>query len=101
MAITYDILAHVETITDRNVLRELNRAVIDRMRALDRIAVGTFRVGDKVNFYGRGELVVGTVRSINQKSVTVAPDGAGPFARTWRVSPGLLRKDATNDKVTL
>ena len=48
-----------------------------------------FSVGDQVAFNGRrGEIVTGTVKSVNDKTCTVN----GTDGRGWRVSPGLLRK---------
>lgn len=50
-----------------------------------------FKVGDKVTFTARGRVVVGFVKSVNQKSCSVTPiDGGGG----WRVSPGLLNRAA-------
>jgi len=49
-----------------------------------------FRKGDRVEFDARGRTIVGLVRQVNAKTVSVQPDGAG--SRYWRVSPGMLRK---------
>ncbi len=47
-----------------------------------------FKVGDRVTFQDRNNiLVTGTVRRINQKTVTVAPDNKDGH---WRVSAALL-----------
>lgn len=47
-----------------------------------------FKVGDRVTFHDRNNVpVTGTVRRINQKTVTVAPDNNDGH---WRVSAALL-----------
>ena len=47
-----------------------------------------FKVGDRVTFHDRDNIpVTGTVRRINQKTVTVAPDNNDGH---WRVSAALL-----------
>jgi uncharacterized protein YkvS len=92
------LLVEINRVTDRDVLRNLNHAVIERMRALDRDLVYSFRIGDKVEFDGRrGGTVKGIVEKINARTVTVGVD----FGRTWRVGASMLRKSADNDKVTV
>jgi hypothetical protein len=49
---------------------------------------GSFRVGQRVTFSGKGRTVVGTVARINAKTVTVKDCNDG--SRGWRVSPGML-----------
>ena len=51
-----------------------------------------FRTGDKVTFNAKGRTVVGYVKRVNQKTVSVQPITGG--TRYWRVSPGLLSKAA-------
>jgi len=48
-----------------------------------------FRKGDKVEFNSSkgGELVKGTVLTINQKSISLLSEAG----MNWRVSPGMLR----------
>lgn len=48
-----------------------------------------FKVGDKVSFDAKGKTVVGFVKSVNSKSISVLP--VGEATRYWRVSPGLLK----------
>lgn len=48
--------------------------------------VNPFKVGDTVSFDARGTTIIGTVKSVNIKTVSVdTPQGK------WRVSPGMLR----------
>lgn len=74
-------------------LIELNRRVVERIRALrhQRCAsiMTEFGVGDRVSFNPEcGHEVVGAVIRLNRKSVTVvSTDG-----RHWRVAPGFLQK---------
>ena len=48
-----------------------------------------WRPGDKVAFDAKGSTVVGFVKRVNRKTVSVQPVGGG--SRYWRVSPGMLR----------
>lgn len=50
-----------------------------------------FKVGDKVSFEARGETIVGFVKQVNVKTVSVNPVGS-TNGRYWRVSPNLLTK---------
>lgn len=51
-----------------------------------------FKKGDKVSFDdGKGNKVVGYVKSVNQKTLTVNPEGA-TRGRYWRVAPALCTK---------
>jgi hypothetical protein len=74
-------------------LIELNRRVVERIRALRQqrcaSSMTEFGVGDRVSFHPEcGHEVVGTVIRLNRRSVTVvATDG-----HHWRVAPGLLKK---------
>lgn len=74
-------------------LIELNRRVVERIRALrqQRFAsiMTEFGIGDRVSFQPEcGHEVVGTVIRLNRRSVTVvATDG-----HHWRVAPALLKK---------
>jgi len=74
-------------------LIELNRRVVERIRALRQARCASimteFGVGDRVSFQPQcGHEVVGTVIRLNRRSVTVvAADG-----HQWRVAPGLLKK---------
>ena len=93
-----DLAVEINRLTDRAVLKNLNRVVIDRLRALDRDAVYSFRIGDKVEFEGRGGRVVkGTVERVNARTISVGTE----HFQTWRVGAGMLRKSADNDKVAV
>lgn len=48
-----------------------------------------WKIGDKVAFDAKGRTVVGFVKRVNQKTVSVQPLGGG--TRYWRVSPRLLK----------
>ena len=51
----------------------------------------SFKKGDKVCFTGKdGSVVIGFVRTMNQRTVTVDPIGA-TNGRYWRVSPSMLK----------
>ena len=73
-------------------LIELNRRVVERIRALRREHCASimteFGVGDRVSFNPEcGHEVIGTVIRLNSKSVTVvSTDG-----HHWRVAPGFLK----------
>jgi hypothetical protein len=67
-------------------LRELNRTVVEAIRAREASVGGTFVVGDRVKFTGRsGQTVTGTVIKINAKTIKVKSIDV-----TWAVSPSLL-----------
>jgi hypothetical protein len=74
-------------------LIELNRRVVERIRALRQercaSAMTEFGVGDRVSFQPEcGHEVVGTVIRLNRRTVTVvATDG-----HHWRVAPGRVKK---------
>ncbi len=50
-----------------------------------------FKVGDKVTFQAKGQTVVGYVKRVSQKTLSVLPIGETNPNRYWRVSPGLLQ----------
>jgi len=74
-------------------LIELNRRVVERIRALRRESCASimteFAVDDRVSFHPEsGHEVIGTVIRLNTKSVTiVSTDG-----HHWRVAPAFLKK---------
>lgn len=57
-----------------------------------------FKKGDKVSFDdGKGNTVIGYVKSVNQKSLSVNPEGS-TNGRYWRVAPSLCTKVAETPK---
>lgn len=48
-----------------------------------------FKVGDKVTFNAKGQVVTGYVKRVNRKTISVQPSNGGE--RYWRVSPSILR----------
>ena len=48
-----------------------------------------WKTGDKVAFDTKGTTVVGYVKRVNPKTISVQPEGGG--SRYWRVSPKFLR----------
>ena len=82
----------------RTELSSLNNAVIAAMKRADATAAHTFVPGERVTFSARGFKVVGTVRAVNIKTVTVASDPI--FAgnqlirptQLWRVGGAVLSR---------
>lgn len=79
-------------------LRELHGRIVDRLRLFievrQRLAVGRFRVGQRVVFLSASEdLVRGTIARLNRKSVTLLGDDG----MQWRVSPSLLMPADTHE----
>jgi hypothetical protein len=54
--------------------------------------LSSFQPGDRVSFEIRGRRVVGRVRRVNLRTVTVVPEVGRADVRWWRVSPTLLTK---------
>lgn len=70
-------------------LREVNRMACEHLKIRMAEGVRDFRPGQRVQFVGRtGLLVVGTVRKINQKTLTVLSDQTPPVE--WKVPPTIL-----------
>ena len=57
-------------------------------RLLEDSLAGSFRVGQRATFSGKGRTVTGTVVRVNTKTVTLEDCDDG--SRGWRVSPGML-----------
>jgi len=54
-------------------------------------AFSGWRPGMRCQFVAKGgKVITGTVKRVNQRTVSVTPDGGDKFSRYWRVSPGLL-----------
>lgn len=65
-------------------LREVNRMACEHLKLRMAEGVRDFRTGQRVQFVGRtGLLVVGTVRRINQKTISVLSDQTPPVE--WKV----------------
>jgi len=77
-------------------LIELNRRIVDRIKALRsarcRSTMAEFQVGDRVSFQPEcGQEVVATIIRLNRKTVTVVTvEGV-----EWRVAPGFLKAEAS------
>ena len=90
-----EILSLIHKVDSYDDLRSIGNAVNARGRALQgKVAQQAVQQkgllpGDPVSFYARGRTIVGTVKTINPKSVSVEPQGGGPH---WRVAPSLLTK---------
>lgn len=57
-------------------------------------ALSTLHIGDTVTFAARGRTHTGTIQKMNTRTVTVlVPNPSMPFPTSWRVSPGLLRRN--------
>ena len=83
----------ISQIEDTDTLREVGNLVRRRWGDLQRRAVYTFRVGDRVEWdskYGRTDR--GVVTKINQKTVSLRADSGV----LWKVSANLLRLSTTN-----
>lgn len=66
-----------------------------RSSTIAALAARAFHIGDKVSFDARGATWSGTVKKINQKSVSVLATKPGsPASVEWKVSPNLLRPQA-------
>jgi len=71
-------------------LRDLNRSVVEAIRALETSVGGTFLVGDRVKFTAKdGRTITGTVFKINMKTIKVRS-----IDTVWAVTPSLLQRVA-------
>lgn len=83
------ILGLLNQVQSQDELREVGKALNRRFRALQPSAAQSgFKPGDPVEFDARGQTLRGKVKKVNEKSVSVVPDGGGA---EWRVGPSLLR----------
>lgn len=80
----------------RELERELGRPITEFGNITGRVTStrkpakeSGYKVGDKVTFNAKGNTVVGYVKRVNTKTVSVQPIGGD--TRYWRVSPGILR----------
>ena len=80
IALNHKLVSHIR-------FREKNECITEMAK---------FNPGDKVYFEDEeGETIRGVVVRINQKSITLHTDDH----RKWRVSPQLLRKQKTRNKI--
>ncbi len=92
---TADVILALNQISDVEELRAVNRACIDRLREVQRLAVrelsasGTLSKGTRVSFESRKlrHRISGTVVKINQKTVQVQSD-AGAL---WNVGASQIQ----------
>jgi len=74
-------------------LRDLNRSVVEAIRARETSVACTFQVGDRVSFRAKdGRTITGIVHKINLKTIKVKSIDV-----MWAVSPSLLTLVATAD----
>ena len=67
-------------------LRDLNRSVVEAIRALETSFACAFLVGDRVKFTAKdGRIITGSVAKINMKTIKVRSIDV-----MWAVSPSLL-----------
>jgi len=72
-------------------LENLNKAIGQRWRELQRRDAFKFREGDRVSFKDReGNIHKGIVAKVNKTSIVVEENSNPP--RRWRVSASMLRK---------
>ena len=82
----------IHGIQSNDDLNQVIEAIKLQRTYLSRQTVRSLRVGDAVEFEGRGGVTVrGTVEKINRKTVIVAEPGYG----RWRVTAGLLKQTNT------
>lgn len=83
-----DILAAIQSETDIETLRTINKIVVERIRQVSTLKRYEFRIGQRVFFVTKtGMKVYGKVTKINPKNVRVVADGS---LTNWNVSPSLL-----------
>lgn len=82
-----DVLKYLEQATKDDMNRMI-RGINDRRAQIAMIDSMKFRKGDRVEFNSSktGELIKGTILTINQKTISLLSD----TGTNWRVSPGML-----------
>ena len=73
-------------------LIQLNYIIVERIKLFHKAknlkALGDFNVGDTVSFDYYGQEIIGIIKRLNQKSVSLtAQDG-----KEWKVTPNFLKK---------
>jgi hypothetical protein len=90
MTTVEEVLKFVGSHASREDLTQIYDAMKKRYNTIAFEASRAFRIGDKVEFTSQrtGERIVGTVRTINTKSLSLdVPGTAG-----WRVNPSCCKK---------
>jgi len=84
----------IDHLTESELIH-LNEKIIQRLRMIRQVRAHVqmlgFQIGEKVWFQTEGEEIRGIVTRYNRKSVTVVTDDG----HRWTVSPGFLRKTAS------
>lgn len=84
---TMKIISEINTIRDIEELRELNIAVVNRMKRINTTNLNSFNVGAVVEVKLNTGYKLGTILTINRKTATVKMIDGG----LYRVSGSLLR----------
>lgn len=73
-------------------LCQLNQMIVERLKLFSKAkqmkAMVNLNIGDAVYFDYYGEEITGTIKRLNQKTVTIATNDN----KEWKVSPTLLKK---------
>ena len=73
-------------------LRQLNYMIVERLKLFGKAkqmrAMVDFIIGDTVSFEYYGKEIIGTIKRLNQKTVTILSRDN----KQWKVSPTLLKK---------
>ena len=84
----------IDHLTESELIH-LNEKIIQRLRMIRQVRAHVqmlgFQIGEKVWFQTEGEEIRGIVTRYNRKSITVVTDDG----HRWTVSPGFLRKTAS------
>ncbi len=78
----------IDKLKNQTELNEVLRMLREREDWLQKETKLLFQVGDRVEFYGRGRMVTGTIIKILVKNIVIKEDNRNK----WRVTPTLLRK---------
>ena len=94
-----EILGLMNKVQSQDDLQIINKALASRWRALGNGVAQSamlskqLSTGDFVSFTAKGRKIYGTVKSLNQKTVSVEPNGGVLYGPCWRVAPQLLTKE--------
>ena len=73
-------------------LRSINELVVNRLKLIEKtnsiLELSNFCIGDTVYFNRDDDMVVGVVKRLNQKTISIETDGG----EQWNVSSRLLRR---------
>lgn len=84
-----EVIQGIMSITDRAALRQIGDALRMRWGQIDEIAGMQFKVGDRVQFVGKGHKIAGVVTKVNRRTLKVKQDNTNI---RWAVSTGLAEK---------